>query len=235
MKETQTDTTAFSESSDSKIKACVADMIDTANKMPGAVIIHDLRDWSVAWMNERGLIPLGVSLEYITSITAEEYYSQFFNPEDAKDYVPKVLGLLERNNDEEICVVFQQVRFASERNWKWHFASTKILLRDEAEKPLLAVTIAIPIDGMHYVTAKVERLLEENNFLRRHYHHFAKLTSREHDILRLMALGKSSLETSEILFISTATVDTHRKNIKQKLNTNSFFELSQYARAFDLI
>jgi DNA-binding CsgD family transcriptional regulator len=50
-----------------------------------------------------------------------------------------------------------------------------------------------------------------------------------------MALGKTSAETATQLFISTSTVETHRKNIKQKLDTNSYYEVCKYARAFDLI
>ena len=53
--------------------------------------------------------------------------------------------------------------------------------------------------------------------------------------LKYMALGKSSSETAIELFISLGTVDTHRKNIRKKLETKSYFELSQYARSFDLI
>jgi len=61
------------------------------------------------------------------------------------------------------------------------------------------------------------------------------MTRRERDVLKWMALGKSAAETADIMFISIYTVDTHRKNIRRKLNTNSSFELSQYGRAFDLI
>ena len=108
-------------------------------------------------------------------------------------------------------------------------------MRDENRKPLLTYTIAIPIDSMHHLGAKAERLLAENNFLRSHYNEVARLSDRECDILRQMALGKSSTETAQALFISKATVETHRRNIKKKLKTSSFFELCQYARSFDLI
>ena len=221
--------------SQEKINARIATIAATADDLPGVVIIHDLRDWSVAWMSERGLKQLGASLDEITALTMEEYHSRFFNAEDAKDYAPKILGLMEKNKDDEICSFFQQVRFASDQDWSWHLASTKIFMRDDTGKPLLTITFAIPIDAMHHMTAKAERLLEENNFLRRHYHEFAKLSSRECDILRQLALGKSSSETAALLHISSTTVDTHRRNIKKKLKTNSFYELSQYARSFDLI
>ena len=114
-------------------------------------------------------------------------------------------------------------------------ASTMVLLRDDCDKPLLAITIAAPIDAMHHMTAKAERLLEENNFLRRNFHIFSKLGRREREVLKYLALGKSAQETAEVMFISLGTVETHRKNIRKKLNTSSIFELGQYARAFDLI
>ncbi len=217
------------------IHKSIAEIAQIADKLPGVTIIHDLRDWTVAWMSNRGLKNLGVTLEEITSLPSGEYYQRYFNPEDSADYAPKIFGLLDRNIADEICTLFQQVRFAEHSDWKWHMASTMVLLRDEDNKPLLAITLAFPIDPMHHMTAKVERLLEENNFLRRNFHLFDKLGKREREVLKHLALGKSAQETAEDMFISIGTVETHRKNIRKKLGTSSFFELSQYARAFDLI
>jgi DNA-binding CsgD family transcriptional regulator len=218
-----------------KINQAVAEIAAVADNLPGVVVIHDLRDWRVVWMSPRGLAQLGVRLEELTVLTAEEYYGTYFNSEDSKDYVPKILSLLERNNDDDICTFFQQVRLKVNADWSWHMASTKILAHDDEDTPLLTITMAFPIDAMHHMAVKAGRLLEENNFLRKNFHLYSELSKRELDILRLMALGKSAPETAESLFISPNTVETHRKNIRQKLGTNSFFELSQYARAFDLI
>ena len=217
------------------INNAITRISEIADKFPGVVIIHDLRDWSVRWMSKRGLDRLGISLEEVTALTASEYYSRFFNEEDSKDYVPKILKLLESNNDEEVCTYFQPVRLKQQEDWTWHMSSTKILERDEARKPVLTITMAFPIDAMHHMVSKAERLLQENNFLRKHYHQFDKLSKREKQILTGLAIGKSSSEIADELFISVNTVDTHRKNIRQKLKTNSHFELTQYARAFDLI
>jgi len=57
------------------------------------------------------------------------------------------------------------------------------------------------------------------------------LTARETDILRQIARGKSSKEIGELLFISSTTVDTHRKNIQKKLGLNKISELVKYAVA----
>jgi DNA-binding CsgD family transcriptional regulator len=206
-----------------------------ANDIPGVVILHNLNDWSVVWMSERGLKQLGVRLEEITKLSCSEYHGRFFNDEDAKDYVPKLFDMTQKNNLDDIVTFFQQVRLRSDADWTWHMSSTKLLAHDENGKALLSITIAFPIDAMHRMTAKAARLLEENNFLRRNFNVYSKLSKREHQILRLLAQGKSSIETADELFISLHTVETHRKNIKAKLGTNSYFELSQYARAFDLI
>ncbi|RZM27378.1 MAG: response regulator transcription factor [Pedobacter sp.] len=186
-------------------------------------------------MSDWGLTQLNISLDYLTSLTAEQYYGTFFNAEDSADYAPKILRLLENDTDDEFCTAFQQVRVAAEADYKWHMSTSKVYIRDAKNRPLLVITLAFPIDTMHHMTAKANRLLEENNFLRKNIQGFSSLTTRERDVLRLLALGKSSTETAEVLFISQNTVDTHRKNIKQKLETSSYYELCKYARAYDLI
>lgn len=217
------------------IDNAVAEIAAISDKLPGVVIIHDIRDWSVVWMSERGLQRLGVQAEEIFGKTAEEYYSRFFNQDDAEDYVPTLMNLIQSKNDDDIVTFFQQVKLHSGPDWTWHMSSVKVLLRDEEHQPVLVITMSFPIDAMHHMTSKAARLLEENNFLRKNFHLFAKLSGREREVLKLMALGMSSAETAAELFISQNTVETHRKNIRQKLNTASYYEVCQYARAFDLI
>nr|WP_067056388.1 helix-turn-helix transcriptional regulator [Mucilaginibacter sp. L294] len=204
------------------------------NSLPCTVIIHDLRDWSVVYMSDRGLSQLQSTKEEITALSSGDYYKKYFNQEDAEDYVPKILALLERNNDEEIVTFFQQVRFPGNDEWSWHLSSVKIFMRDETGKPSLTITIAVPIDAMHHMTAKAERLLQENNFLRQNYKNFSTLTKREKEVLAQMALGKSAIEIANALYIAVTTAETHRKNIKHKLSASTY-ELMQYARAFDLV
>ncbi len=218
-----------------KIDKSIEQIASVADLFPGVVLVHHILDGAVAWMSKRGLQELNTTLAEITNLTADEYYSRYFNCEDVKDYMPKILELIERNNDDEICTFFQQVRFSKAADWNWHLSSTKIFLRDDENKPLLIITAAFPIDTMHRMTVKAERFLEENNFLRKNSGKFSQLSPREREILSLMAFGKSSKETAEELFIAQNTVETHRKNIKQKLATSSYYELSTYARAFDLI
>ena len=47
------------------------------------------------------------------------------------------------------------------------------------------------------------------------------LTTREREILQLLAEGKSNKEVAAMLNLSLYTVETHRGNILQKLNLHS--------------
>lgn len=62
-----------------------------------------------------------------------------------------------------------------------------------------------------------------------------KLTNREREILKLIAEGKPAKTIADKLFISSNTVDTHRKNIQKKLNLNKISELVAYAHKNQII
>jgi DNA-binding NarL/FixJ family response regulator len=55
------------------------------------------------------------------------------------------------------------------------------------------------------------------------------LTTREREIIKLIAEGKSSKEVAELLFISSRTVQHHRANIMKKLNIKKTADLVKYA------
>lgn len=55
------------------------------------------------------------------------------------------------------------------------------------------------------------------------------LTEREIQILQMIAEGFTNSQIAEKLFISTRTVDTHRKNIMKKLNIHNVSGLVKYA------
>jgi DNA-binding CsgD family transcriptional regulator len=57
----------------------------------------------------------------------------------------------------------------------------------------------------------------------------SELTSREIEVLRLLAMGNSNKEIAAKLFISTHTVISHRKNISEKLSIRSASGLTVYA------
>lgn len=221
---------------DRKIAEKVAEIATVANHIPGVVVVHNIqRGLSVEYMCPRGLEQLGTTLEEIRAL-GPQYMERFFNQEEADDYVPKLIGgLLERNDDNEIVSFFQQVKLKNAEDWVWHLSTLKILMRDDTGVPLLTITIALKVEPDTHITPKVNRMLDESRFLRENVQAFAQLGKREQEILKMVVLGKSSTEIAEELFISEKTVNTHRRNLKVKLRVHSHYELSQFARAFDLI
>ena len=212
----------------------IAEIKSFEHIIPAVLIVHSFPEFEVQYISERGLQILNTTLDEVRQL-GSDYNTRYFNPEDARDYVPKIAGLLERNDKNEIVTFFQQVRASPDKEWSWYLSSIKIILWDPADKPLLSLTMAVPIDPKHHVTAKVERLLEDNNFLRQHHQVFATLTKREKEILRLLALGCSTCNIADQLHISENTASTHRKNIKKKLNLQSNYDLTRFAQAFNLI
>jgi len=58
---------------------------------------------------------------------------------------------------------------------------------------------------------------------------YNSLGPREREVLQLVAEGKTSAETAKKMHISIKTVETHRRNITQKLKLHGTAELTKYA------
>jgi DNA-binding NarL/FixJ family response regulator len=58
---------------------------------------------------------------------------------------------------------------------------------------------------------------------------FSTLGAREREVVQLVAEGKTSAETASQMHISIKTVETHRRNIVQKLGLHGTAELTKYA------
>jgi len=58
---------------------------------------------------------------------------------------------------------------------------------------------------------------------------FKNLTTREREVLQGLAEGKSAKEIASELYVSPKTIETHRKNIMDKLNIRNLADLIKYA------
>ena len=55
------------------------------------------------------------------------------------------------------------------------------------------------------------------------------LTSREREVIQLLAEGKTSKEVAVALNLSVKTAETHRTNLMRKLGLHSVADLTRYA------
>lgn len=63
----------------------------------------------------------------------------------------------------------------------------------------------------------------------------AQLTQREQTVLKLLAEGRNNKEIARVLGISVRTVETHRQNIKSKLDIHTAAGLTRYAIEHNLV
>ena len=106
------------------------------------------------------------------------------------------------------------------------------LLKDSAAADLIGAIQAIS-QGKSFFSPKVSRILAEDYVRvlkqRDAVDTYDLLTSREREILQLLAEGKANKEVATALNISPYTVETHRGHILQKLNLHNSAELVLYA------
>lgn len=92
----------------------------------------------------------------------------------------------------------------------------------------------IPLQINDNIQKKLNRLQDECNFRQKYIDRFVLLTPREKRILIETSQGVSSKEIAENLFISTNTVETHKKNIQKKLRGKKK-DFILFALSFDLV
>jgi DNA-binding NarL/FixJ family response regulator len=106
------------------------------------------------------------------------------------------------------------------------------LLKDSAAADLISAIEAVS-QGKSFFSPKVSRILAEDyiRVLKQKgaVDTYDLLTSREQEILQLLAEGKANKEVASTLNISPYTVETHRSHILQKLNLHNSAELVLYA------
>lgn len=106
------------------------------------------------------------------------------------------------------------------------------VLKSSAFKELIA-GIQEVCAGRTYVSPSLSNVVV-NDYVRRAKSAHApneldKLTTREREVLQLIAEGNSSAEVAQMLYISGRTVDTHRHNIMEKLEIHSIAGLTKFA------
>ena len=101
------------------------------------------------------------------------------------------------------------------------------LLKQTDKEELLQAIIKV-YNGGQYFQPQILAALEEQNKISRQVNE-TRLTSRELEIIKHMEQDLSNKQIAEVLFISIRTVETHRKNIFRKTDTNNILSLVKWA------
>lgn len=106
------------------------------------------------------------------------------------------------------------------------------LVKDSAESDLIGAIKAVS-EGKAFFSPEVSKVLVED-YVREMRSRgvedsYELLTTRERETLHLLAEGKSNKDIAALLKLSLFTVETHRRNLQEKLNLHSLAELILYA------
>jgi len=106
------------------------------------------------------------------------------------------------------------------------------LLKESAEDDILQA-VRIVAEGRPFFSPSIAATLLED-YMRQLKQRglqdsYELLTSREREILQMLAEGKTNKDIAGLLNLSTYTVETHRSNLMQKLDLHNTAELVLYA------
>jgi DNA-binding NarL/FixJ family response regulator len=108
------------------------------------------------------------------------------------------------------------------------------LLKDTEPDTLIDVIIKVVNNQYQLTTNQVINNKNELEFKDDFINKF-RLSKREVEVIKLIVNGYSNAKIADKLFLSTYTIDTHRKNILQKLDINNTAELVKIALEQNLI
>ncbi len=106
------------------------------------------------------------------------------------------------------------------------------LLKSDASRDLITAVEALSLNRLYFspkVTGIVLNRFVDGTAARVPQEPASPLTSREREVVQLVAEGKANKEVAGILKISVKTVETHRKNIMDKLGLTSVSDVVRYA------
>ncbi|MEN8212796.1 MAG: response regulator transcription factor [Pseudomonadota bacterium] len=99
------------------------------------------------------------------------------------------------------------------------------ILKDNSFEELVTAVRTV-VAGGTFITPSLRKKLRE---LQCHGHAPIQLSKREREVIKLIALGKSSKEIARLLGISPRTVDTYRQRLMSKLALNNLADVVRYA------
>jgi DNA-binding NarL/FixJ family response regulator len=105
------------------------------------------------------------------------------------------------------------------------------LLKDCAAEELVQAIRSV-VSGEQYLSAKIAGIVIESyrrGMPKEQLSKVPELTTREREVLQLVAEGKTSKKIADRLYVSVKTVDAHRQKIMDKLNIRTIAGLTKFA------
>ena len=201
---------------------------------------------------------VGSQLEVLSGYSIDEFYSKGYqlfieclHPEE-RDVImlrvlPELVNYVATVSGEEKASCQTQFNFRFKRKNGEYInvlAQSYVLEVDQTGRVALSLSSIIQLETLEVLPLRWSIRLIKNNgisetaFIRTRdtsIDLIEKITSRELDVLRNLAAGKTSKLIGKELSISPHTVDTHRRRLLKKLNCNTVVDLARFAYRNGLI
>lgn len=201
--------------------------------IPGILHINDKQTILLEYANSQSLNKIERSIDEINSDPIK-FMNEIIHPKDFHHLLHSLPQALQRLDNHKTISFFQRIISSSskdrqENEYDLYFTATKLYGSNQT------ISISLPVSNLDNMAKRISSLLDENQFLKKNYTRFSKLTNREKQVLTLLAQGLNNPQIAEKLFIARSTVENHRKKIIAKLETNNYAQLIKIAQTFGLI
>lgn len=199
------------------------EIINLADQLPACVHFNSRRNLINTYLSPNISEFVYIEAEQIVGMR-EQYFSHYVHPQTLVKIFPKFLMLNTTPDYSTIITETQMIK--SGKEWNDVLTVTK---KTPHKEDFISLSVSL---NMIEKSLSLSNLLDDKEFIRKHYQIFQTLTAREKEILNLIANGFSNTQIGERLFISPHTVRTHRNNIWRKLSISSFKDVVNFQRNF---
>ena len=161
----------------------------------------------------------------------DSYFEECFYPHHVALMRDQTIAHLPKLLQGHIVSTFVTVKRPDEEDQMCYEALTLLPYKDDCYELIVGTTP----QQLGISNRKLNRILEEDELVNKHFNAFRQLTVREQEIISMVVYGRTNPQIAEQLCIARTTVETHRKNINRKLGFSSYFQLVRFAQAFDLV
>lgn len=199
------------------------------NSVPYCISLNDPQTFELLHVNKGHAEISGFTKEEVREKWEE--YIQIVHPYSVSSILEFLPEFYENGNSNQTIAFVQYVKGMQDADFSPYITFSKPSCLPGDLKLWLTVR---PCEFDKY-SSRMKRIIKMDEFKLKHFKKFQQLTDREIEILKLLANGHNNPQIADKLYLSRSTVETHRKNLKRKLELKNLRDLMRYAFAFNLV
>lgn len=192
--------------------------------------VNSIEDGSFLYLDKAGCQMHQKSLEQIQKMGVV-FLEECMHPDDIDRCLNLLSDFAEKNNEEDTLSYFKRIRTSkNEEHYDLYLTCVKLDLKNNA-----FCCVSVPINFSSELKLHVENTLNTYDYIQEHIGILKTLSIREIEIIKEVCLGHSAEKIAETLFLSSHTIEKHKKNIYKKTGFINNKELIEFALNFNIL